>query len=538
MKNYIRLFLFLIIFFSAGYCYSQMSGSVGTAVAADKNGNCYVTGYTNAYSSNYDYVTVKYNSHGDTVWTAIYNGESNDDDKAFGIAVDDAGNVYVTGYSYSSRSGYDYLTIKYNSSGTQQWAARYDGTGNDEDKAFGIAVDNDGNIYVTGKSKGSTSGFDYVTVKYASDGSTLWTDRYDGSSSSDDEADAITIDKLGNIIVTGFSYDNTSGFDYATIKYSSSGERQWVARYTGSGNNEDKAFGIATDADCNVFVTGSSAGSNGTDYLTVKYNSSGTELWTASYNGTGNGDDKAFGIATDADGSVYVTGESMGDGSNFDYATVKYNSSGSQQWASRYNGTGNSIDVANAMIMAGSSLFVTGKSTGTMSNTNMVTIKYDASTGDQIGLTSFSSGDNYSDVALAIASDTSGDVYVAGYSFEIIGGNKAASSLMRTLRYNKGSFGNKQINPGKIPDTYKLMQNYPNPFNPSTTIAFDIRSSAMVNLVVYDVLGREVKMLINQFMQAGSYDMKFDFSDFSSGIYFYKLTSVNFKDIKKMVLVK
>jgi uncharacterized delta-60 repeat protein len=539
MKNYILLMLFMAIFLTADNCYSQQAGNVGTAVAADKSGNCYVTGYTSAFSSNFDYITVKYDKNGDTLWTAIYNGESNDDDKAFGIAVDQDGNVYVTGYSYSSRNGYDYLTVKYNSTGVQQWTARYDGTGNSEDKAFGIATDQDGNIYVTGKSKGSNLSFDYVTIKYSPDGTMQWCDRYDGPSGDDDEADAITIDKRGNICVTGFSKDNSTGYDYATIRYSSSGTRQWVARYTGSGNNEDKAFGIATDADCNVFVTGYSTSDNGPDYLTVKYDSSGNQLWTANYNGPGNAEDKAFGIATDADGNVYITGESKGINTDFDYATVKYNSSGVQQWAARYNGEGNNVDVANAMIMAGSSVFVTGKSVGTSTASNMVTIKYDASTGTQLGLTSFSSGSNYSDVALAIATDTSSDVYITGYSFEIIGGSRHPAH-MTTLRYNRGSFGIIHTGNGNIPSAYKLSQNYPNPFNPVTTIKFEIplNNGGFVQLKIYDILGREAAILVNQQLTPGRYEIKFDGTNYSSGVYFYKLTAGSFVQTKQMVLVK
>ncbi|NOS84086.1 MAG: T9SS type A sorting domain-containing protein, partial [Ignavibacteria bacterium] len=90
----------------------------------------------------------------------------------------------------------------------------------------------------------------------------------------------------------------------------------------------------------------------------------------------------------------------------------------------------------------------------------------------------------------------------------------------------------------QIPKEYKLYNNHPNPFNPSTNIKFDIPDDAEVNITVYDMLGREVNVLIDEFKQAGSYEVSFDASYLSSGMYFYKLTSAGFTDIKKMVLIK
>src|SRR5207253_11025758 len=129
-----------------------------------------------------------------------------------------------------------------------------------------------------------------------------------------------------------------SGLDFATIKYNSSGVQQWAKRYNGPANSDDVAYAIAIDGSGNVYVTGSSLGSGtGLDYATVKYNSAGTQLWASRYNGPANIDDVALSIAVDCARNVYVTGGSTGSGSGFDYATVKYNSSGVQQWASRYN---------------------------------------------------------------------------------------------------------------------------------------------------------------------------------------------------------
>ena len=93
-------------------------------------------------------------------------------------------------------------------------------------------------------------------------------------------------------------------------------------------------------------------------------------------------------------------------------------------------------------------------------------------------------------------------------------------------------------NHNSLPETYSLNQNYPNPFNPSTVINYQLPKSGNVTLSVYNMLGQEVKVLINEFQQAGTYDVKFDASEFSSGVYFYKIQSGSFTDTKKMTLVK
>jgi hypothetical protein len=93
-------------------------------------------------------------------------------------------------------------------------------------------------------------------------------------------------------------------------------------------------------------------------------------------------------------------------------------------------------------------------------------------------------------------------------------------------------------NTGVIPKVYTLYQNYPNPFNPSTTIKFDIPKSTYAKLIIYDILGREVMKLIDEKIEAGSYDISWDGSGYASGTYIYKLVTNDFTDIKKMILVK
>jgi hypothetical protein len=89
-----------------------------------------------------------------------------------------------------------------------------------------------------------------------------------------------------------------------------------------------------------------------------------------------------------------------------------------------------------------------------------------------------------------------------------------------------------------IPNTFKLSQNYPNPFNPTTKIEYALPKNGLVSLKIYDVLGREVRNLVNETKVAGYYSVDFNASDLSSGVYFYKLEANGFSDIKKMMLIK
>jgi len=97
--------------------------------------------------------------------------------------------------------------------------------------------------------------------------------------------------------------------------------------------------------------------------------------------------------------------------------------------------------------------------------------------------------------------------------------------------------GIKEISKGK-PDRYGLFQNYPNPFNSGTAISYQIRQQGYVTLKVFDVLGREVASLVNESQKPGTYEISFDASQYSSGVYYYKIQAGDFTEIKKMVLMK
>jgi hypothetical protein len=213
----------------------------------------------------------------DTAWVRRYNGSGNSDDYANAIAVDGSGNVYVTGWSYGSGTGYDYAIIKYYSNGDTAWVRRYNGAGNSNDYANSIAVDGSGNVYVTGESEGSGTGYDYATIKYYSNGDTAWVRRYNGPGNGYDAAFGIAVDGSGNVYVTGRSYSSGTSEDYATIKYDPNGDTAWTIRYDGPANSNDEAYALIVDNSSNIYVTGSSRGSGtGYDYCTIKYAQTGS----------------------------------------------------------------------------------------------------------------------------------------------------------------------------------------------------------------------------------------------------------------------
>ncbi len=284
-----------------------------TALALDADRNVYVTGTSyGGEDTKDDYLTIKYdsdNSDEEPVWFKQYDGKSNGPDNATALAVDRAGNVYVTGTSYGgAETDDDYVTIKYdsdNSDNAPVWVRRYDGKSNGPDNATALAVDRAGNVYVTGSSCGEDNDEDYLTIKYDNEGNKLWDERYNGPGNGNDKATALAVDKAGNVYVTGVSADDIGANEtsYMTIKYNRKGKRRWVRRYNGSHSDEDGATALALDKAGNVYVTGSSDG----DYATIKYDSTGKRRWVARYKGGG-----AKALAVDKAGNVYVTGESHG----------------------------------------------------------------------------------------------------------------------------------------------------------------------------------------------------------------------------------
>ena len=568
----------------------------------NSSGSVYVTGYSYRIApSNRDFVTIKYNQvTGDTIWTRRYNGAANGGDESYAMGIDDSGNVFISGNADQGAttadivtikytpagaetievlnlpnfqkpnalkvddSGYvyiagitrtggntvtneDYITLKYNNSLTLQWSEVYNGTGNNRDNATALTYDIMGNVYVTGFSYWTGQLYNYVTIKYDADGDSLAAASYDGPIHNSEYATSIAMDNSSNIYVTGYSVQAVSPsmiYDYATVKYNSSLAEQWVNRYDGTGSGNDYAASLALDQSGNVYVTGMSMG-NYYDYLTLKYSTSGALLCTLRQNPTGNMNAYAASIAVESDSVFYLTGSALFPQSGLDFYTIRYNlcrlTVDAGENKTIYIGYGEQSATLTAMPGGGNPpytyLWSTSDTTQSITVSPTVTTHYSVTVTDAENCTSTDTVSvNVIDIRCG---NNNHKVYVCHNGLVIcvdIHSVPAHLAHGDQLGFCIDSRSNIQLN--ENPGKYKLHINYPNPFNPETSIKFEIPQSSKVSLKIYDITGREVVTLVDRELKAGFYDVKWNASDYPSGVYFYKLTAGEFTETRKMILVK
>jgi hypothetical protein len=304
--------------------YNPGSGDdVIRAVALDSGGNLIVTGT--------DFITIMYRPNGAIVWVRRWEAPPPaDPDFAMGVAVDGENNIVVAGYGVGvARMGYDCMLVKYDSAGNELWEAMYDGPAHGGDCVQALALGRTGRSYITGRAA-SCSGIredtDWLTICYTPAGETLWVRWYGGAALEWDDPADIAVDSAGNCYVTGYESAIGDTVRCVTVSYDPAGGTRWVRSYDGSGRRHDFGRSIACAADGQVIVALSADGvdpSQQYDIVALGYSGSGDSLWARRYNGPPvYHNDEPVCVASAAGGRVVIAGRTAASSPAYTYDIV------------------------------------------------------------------------------------------------------------------------------------------------------------------------------------------------------------------------
>jgi uncharacterized delta-60 repeat protein len=632
--------------------YHGLYSSCGLGV--DSAGNSYICGFIwrpGAWGT--EIYAKKFSPAGDSLWTSHYGGPTQGENPN-DMVVDATGNLYIAGTKFPAGGYYHFITLKYNTSGQVLWEASYEGPYGD-DRSTALVVDSSGNVFVTGISADSNFNYDYVTLKYNPSGQLLWMKRYSSTSISDDQATDVAVDAGGNVYVTGRSSPRgwpNLNYNIITLKYNSMGQQQWVVSYDGPAHDYDTPATLRLDAQANVYITGSTTiSTNNADYITLKYSSAGVQQWAVPFGYQHDPEESGTDLAVDTDGSVIVTGQSACTGNT----VIKYNARGIQQWQ-RLSGTNDSWGTEKTILAldADHNIYAAGME-GTNWNLECATCKYDAR-GNLRWMAKYNP-DDCCEEGYGVALDAHGDVYVIGkywwpeygdvhpllvkynqipgdvyaamvptvspvvipvgggtFSYNLQTFNTVHNNLptefwwkliypppsqitqllppvLMMLPQDSATFLRSQRIPGNLPfgiyhyviyagdypdifwatDTISVIISNtgeepvgedrgqgignreqaqdcrvslgPNPFNPTTALSYELRVASYVSLIIFDTSGRTVATLADGWQEIGTHEVTFDGSKLASGVYLYQLEVSGFgatptKMSGKMVLLK
>lgn len=419
---------------------NQNDLAVGIAVGPGPDNNPVVTGNSTATATGEDYLTVKLDhSTAGVIWQDRYDGGDQQSDFVTGIVVDRNNATTVTGHSGLHPSCGFYTRHRECAEGACAitWEGSYIAPGCVHDSAspVAIAVDSSNNVAVLGYGKNSAGKNDIYLLKYPAaqnlDPDTgnqrpIWSKTTPISTNfndngSDIPSSSVAFDNNGNVIITGFQFNNTNK-DIFTAKYDgATGDEIWSDTYNGTGNGDDKGLSLAVDLAGNVYVTGTTdIGSGKTVIVTIKYdgnratNPADQRKWVNEYeNGNPNADDEGGAIVYDPiDDTVTVGGTRLTGSGNHDLIAIRYDSDGNPKWPYIYLNSGD--EELNSMAMDKSGNVVLAGTTTSGSITKAISLKIGYN-GNPLNVTTTAAANN-DDVATAVAFNSLGEAFVAGYT--------------------------------------------------------------------------------------------------------------------------
>ena len=461
---------------------------VGHCVQETVDGGYIITGYTRSFGamSGRNVWLIKTDAFGNEEWNNAFGG--NDDDEGYSVQQTADSGYIIAGYTKSFGSGLnDVFLVKTDASGNEIWSKTFGGTQDDE--GYSLVVTKDSGFVIAGVTSSFGAGSrDVWLIKTDPSGNVVWNKTFGGLSSDGAWYVQKTFDE--GFIITGWTFSNGPGFlgNVFLVKTDSLGNQEWNNFFGGS--DADRGYSVQQTADSGYVIAGytGSFGAGLYDMLLIKTDGSGNEVWTKTFGGSG----RDYGNSVDktSDGGFIITGYTLSFGAGGDDLwVVKTDSAGNEVWSNTYGGSS-------------------------------------------------------SDVGYYIKETSDGGYIITGHTLSFGAGVhdvwllKLESLITDFEEHNS------------LTTSYYLNQNYPNPFNPITKIKFtilqDLRDETReVTLKVYDILGNEISILVNEEKPLGEYEVEFDGANLPSGIYFYQLKvypanggAGNFVETKKMVLLR
>jgi len=353
----------------------QSSLDVATAIAVGPDDHIYLSGY--ATGNDFDYMTLRLDPSGDIVWEKIYDGPVGYNDVATDIVLDNTGNLIVTGWTRGDSTRNDFATLKYSPNGDEEWISFFNTFSSYFDEyPADIEVDCLDNIYIAGENRPSDTdlGGDYITIKLDTSGQQQWLHRYEGPTDKSSYATSMVVSCDGYALVTGSSFTINTSYDVATLRYSPQGSVNWLRRYDGlAGARFTGTFEAAYDEDFNSYQVGRTYGTN--QLHIVKTDRYGNIVWTKNSSQTP-GVESPIKVAVNNTGRIAVITERFNwSSSDFDYYTVCFDTSGNELWGNSHPSTHGDSKIGGVVITDDNSVYVTG--TTDNADDGITTIKYD-----------------------------------------------------------------------------------------------------------------------------------------------------------------
>ena len=453
------------------------------SIEQTEDGGYIITGWTSAFGGIEDAYLLKLNKFGDMEWSNHWGGQTLDNGQFVQQTMDKGFIVIGQTYSFGG-GGSDLWLIRTDSSGKTIWDKTF---GNFEnDIGYCVRETDDGGFITIGGLAFSAGAITNVWIqKINSSGNLIWSKTYARNQYNIGYSIAQTSD--GNFIAAAFTTDPISHNDFWLMKLNSNGDTLWTKTFPES--LTDVPFDIEETNDKGFILAGytQSFGTGSTDFFLIKVDSLGNEMWNRTYGGAL--EEEAHSVKQAIDGGYVIAGwtRSFGAG-DYDMYIVKTDKDGNLQWSQTYGKS--HTDKAYSVTLTPDNGFVVTGSGFREGRFVMPLIKFAPISNEDI------------------------------------------------LSVNKLIYSDSNEIKTSADFDFSLAQNYPNPFNPATIISWEMPVTSFTTLKVYDVLGNEITTLVNEEKPAGRYEINFEANNLSSGVYYYRITTGNFTQTKKMILMR